>query len=987
MTPAEASADTIESGQQALGRRIANGFLGILTPAEAAADTIEAGQQALGRRIANGFLTVIEPPEDATRRRTGGDIPGGTGPLGGQLETGRQVDNVINRVAALRQQIDSLPDSVRSQFIPALQRATDEAAAIGSRGFAATATQIRNAANEARRLEQGVARAQRGQSFSDQFGGQGRRGLEFGLQEQSLRGYTAQLQVLQQTLSGLSTTARGPATASFDRLRTAISQAAADGTLDLRGTRREIERLTQEAVEAAAGVAGINPAGLGRRLQRAGDVGRGAFGNLGLGIQQAVFAFDDFFSVTGGLDQRIRAAGNNISQLGFILGGTRGLIAGVAASITAQLIVAYIKWQNAGVGTEDRLKSLNDALSRQKSLVEDLAGAFKSVADEIANIGFSKPGADAAKFQQQLDDIRKKQKEFNQERAAEVNPEVQTERGIIAAREAQLAKAENPGERVRLGLDIRDARAREQAALNRQNARPGISAIEAAIRTNNSTLAVEEAVIRQNAERRAVSQGEQSDPGQTDREIDAARRRNQERTDGLNAGTRVPRDNLSEFIRGAIDNLNQEIKDNSNLFGSGGIANDERRNQIASLTDTLLLLEQGVVAAANRLEVETASAAVGAAKQIGIAQAKVADAIEAGIYGAVDLQVQLDGLTQQLFDAQSELAAAQEKVRKDGPGADLGAATAAREEIATIQSLLSVREQEIAEIDAARVAMQNFNSVLDSFSSEADQIVSAARQEFDQANAQNNFRGNAADMRALEIASENLESAMASQQAVREAVALDRDTAQFGQSDLTRIQASIAGIDELLSYRDSLPFQQREELIRERESLRAAADFEIQRDSSSSGNALAKAREQALEAESLKRGFALQESPAERAGQEVGQQLRDLGKSLVRLPDFDDDRDAAMRQRIAQDAMRQQAPAIFGMADQVQNAVLQGPSRAALQASDVTTMQGASELNRLIRGDDSAKNVDTVELQKQSKSLERLVQIAEENGAPPGVFN
>ena len=85
--------------------------------------------------------------------------------------------------------------------------------------------------------------------------------------------------------------------------------------------------------------------------------------------------------------------------------------------------------------------------------------------------------------------------------------------------------------------------------------------------------------------------------------------------------------------------------------------------------------------------------------------------------------------------------------------------------------------------------------------------------------------------------------------------------------------------------------------------------------------------------------------------------------------------------------MRQTAPAIFGMADAVQNAVLQGPSRAALQASDVTTMQGAQELNRLIRGDDSARNVDTVELQKQTAELQKLVAIAQANGAPPGVFN
>jgi len=52
----------------------------------------------------------------------------------------------------------------------------------------------------------------------------------------------------------------------------------------------------------------------GRGLRATGDVTRGAFGNASLAIQQATFAVDDFFSVTGGLDQRIRAAGNNISE-------------------------------------------------------------------------------------------------------------------------------------------------------------------------------------------------------------------------------------------------------------------------------------------------------------------------------------------------------------------------------------------------------------------------------------------------------------------------------------------------------------------------------------------------------------------------------------------------------------------------------------------------------------------------------------------------
>jgi hypothetical protein len=65
----------------------------------------------------------------------------------------------------------------------------------------------------------------------------------------------------------------------------------------------------------------------------------------------------------------------------------------------------------------------------------------------------------------------------------------------------------------------------------------------------------------------------------------------------------------------------------------------------------------------------------------------------------------------------------------------------------------------------------------------------------------------------------------------------------------------------------------------------------------------------------------------------------------------------------------------MGLRDSVQNAVMQGPSRAALNASDATTMEGARELNRLLRGDDSAKDVDLVALQKEANAiLERIAQ-------------
>ncbi|NDD05303.1 MAG: hypothetical protein EB078_10385, partial [Proteobacteria bacterium] len=61
-------------------------------------------------------------------------------------------------------------------------------------------------------------------------------------------------------------------------------------------------------------------------------------------------------------------------------------------------------------------------------------------------------------------------------------------------------------------------------------------------------------------------------------------------------------------------------------------------------------------------------------------------------------------------------------------------------------------------------------------------------------------------------------------------------------------------------------------------------------------------------------------------------------------------------------------------ADSVENAVLQGPSRQALHASDISTMEGQSELNRLLRGDDEAKNVNLVELRKQNEALTKILE-------------
>jgi hypothetical protein len=144
--------------------------------------------------------------------------------------------------------------------------------------------------------------------------------------------------------------------------------------------------------------------------------------------------------------------------------------------------------------------------------------------------------------------------------------------------------------------------------------------------------------------------------------------------------------------------------------------------------------------------------------------------------------------------------------------------------------------------------------------------------------------------------------------------------------------------------------------------------------------------------ESAERGRRYSMTPAQRAGEELDQQIADIreyfsqaAENSTGLPEDVAKIRNRMNEAIAraeEDFMRQIAPTIMGMQDARQNAILQGPSRAALNASDVTTMQGQQELNRLLRGDDPNKNVDLVTLQREANAL--LKRMAEKENP---VFN
>jgi hypothetical protein len=89
-------------------------------------------------------------------------------------------------------------------------------------------------------------------------------------------------------------------------------------------------------------------------------------------------------------------------------------------------------------------------------------------------------------------------------------------------------------------------------------------------------------------------------------------------------------------------------------------------------------------------------------------------------------------------------------------------------------------------------------------------------------------------------------------------------------------------------------------------------------------------------------------------------------------------------QQAFQNEVEKSAPMFQQFAEERENARLQGPSRAALQLNDVSTSQGASELNRLLRGDDSAKDVNLAELRKQNDNLQTIADLLRDNN--PGVL-
>jgi hypothetical protein len=828
-----------------------------------------------------------------------------------------------------------------------------------------------------------------------------------------------------------------------------------------------------------------------RFARNQGSVGLGGAASAQLALQQGLFAIDDLISSTGGLEYKLRAVGNNITQLGLLLGqsglipglsATTGLFIGLAAVMGGQVASAIARFTADSGSAEAGLDSLNEALKRSKSLAQELAEAFKSISSQVGDLGLSDQAASVAKLDKSVQELRKKFRESNTERLAVGDEEVQRQRAIIGTTEKKIQETSDVGERTRLQIQLERAKLQEQGRLGAIENQRGISPQAAVEAAANARLRVASAEI--NARFSAVTAGGGGVAAAAG--ADELRRAALERASGEAeefkkrlGGVVAAQGNESDRIFRARDVLDAQILEieQSITTGFSGLldaTNKEKTKQLAVLQQARNSLEKDVVTAAQDLAINITEESIRASKKIGDSQKQISDAISAGVPSAYSLGTAFDALV-------TDLGKAQEKVVAAGLSGNLRGVERAKVEVSNIMQQISARQDELSAINAVTIAVSKFEDALQSAARSVESNLQSSIDARDSARQDNAFLGTKESATALARADgfvseqENLaaraksEIAAAKERFAQESlIARDAALASEAKANEGRIRASAraagidtngrnyqeiadeftakgleaqakdaisvgvrqgeikaalgvgaqdfwsavadilersslqasdavkratdaAEIDRQLNTVGVLAQGSRESLVRRRAELESQA---IAQDPNVIGAVDASAVE-SLRAQSVARGMQAAMTTSEKAGMELATKLRDISEYFVDRIDQNNGlaapgmvEDMTTRQkRVADEAMRQTAPAIFSMADQVANAVLQGPSRASLQAMDINTAQGGSELSRLLRGDDSAKNQNLVELQKQSTALTELVTIARENGAPPGVFD
>jgi len=730
--------------------------------------------------------------------------------------------------------------------------------------------------------------------------------------------------------SGVSAQFRGPMVAAMNAFRDAAARAIDSRNFDSEEVQAELALLRAEFIRTAKD-AGLSGTQITSALSRAGDVSRAGVDKFSLALNQAAFAVDDFFSATGGLEFKIRAVSNNITQLAFILGGTAGLFAGLAAVIGGQLLIAYDKFFNKSDEAKRRLEAMNEALSRQKTLAEELSQAYRTLADSIERSAMSRAAAQTREREQEVGGIRERQRERRGRLVAELD-------GRVGQREAIIAELEEK--------------------LNTEIDRFKRQAIQAQIRKLRADIEG----ITQAAERGA------------DRQIERATRQSQFTGRTRVAELRRGREDADRDLREAQLALGDNAPDNAVFRGR---TLGQYREALIEFDVALQKLADNAATAALELNSQQARRAAAAQSQLEGAFGDQPSRISSTLDFAASLrrqffeELQKGNASEEAFARFSAEISKVERVLIQAADAASRFADVLDRQVA---SLTRAVEGELvsAESNARRTA----NRLESQFGANDPRVVEARDNEQrltrERQRAERERQGIEQDIERERARYEDeLLDGRGSPADVERARRIRRLDAQANSSVLTEENRRAARQEaDRLRLEQQQAFESRPDIQRLR---RRADEGDIE------------AQRELQRQESAARGRRYSMTPAQRAGEELDQQIADIreyfsqaAENSTGLPEDVAKIRSRMNEAIAraeEDFMRQIAPVTTGMMDSVQNAVMQGPSRAALNASDVTTMQGAQELNRLLRGDDSARDVDMVALQKEANAiLERIAQ-------------
>lgn len=985
------------------------------------------GMESLGGRLV-GPRTDISNMGLSTPFFPGNGRSNPTGPFGPELPPGfggrgdaglgeaiqsaqRGLELLRGQITSAKSALDDLPDTVKTRFIPAITEAEDEFRRLAA-SPTATRQEIDAAAAAVTRLGTNIKNTAK---FADTLN------KAFVSRRESK--FTADYTALQGVLVKLGATT-GQTAVAFDRLSSQAQEFAAAGTLASDVNLRKLRALEDEVIKLAAEYSGLTVQQL--KAQQAiastrlsGDIGRGGADKASLALNQLAFAIDDFLSSTGGIEFKLRAISNNITQLGFIAGGTAGLFISLGAVIGSQVAIAIAKFVFETDKADAALGALNSALENNQRNVEQLAESYRRLADEIAKATLSPRDNIQRDRNQRRDELNRQRRQAEEEAFASQSPEVARVRGERSILQDRLKESRDVEERLKLQKQIQDNVERERRLLESRGGREGESIINRAAEQG------------QEARRVVLNRARGFGPfgGRPQAEVDAAR----EELDRARArraaaaATALPGATTSANTRQQLSALQESLAAAQADFEAAqasGVRTSRQQGQtprpdlrnIDALEQTIQDLESRIEVVSTILGGQIASELIDSGFRIQDALSQVSDGLSSVDFVSA-LQQERDKLARELTKIADELGQVSDPARA--------------EELRKQQE--EIEKNSNALLSATR-SVEGFAAVLDRVAGKlADTVLGEVEGLAERARRQANAAQGAVETPILSGNREQVkqERALRAREATEQRNRAEAEVrrARAGQAEFRRRErAALEGFEAdaragrlgaqaqgLIATRDE---QRRilDDPTASVEQKRAAADLldsvtqqlDSLFESSPAGRALAafadsldRAAQSAAEferqveaqRESARRGRQLSMTPGQRAGEEIRTGLEDINnyfdtqqrrildqaggifdinaQEQAQLDANEQQRNEA-RARFEEDQRRAAAPAVFALSDAVQNAILQGPSRAALNAADVTTMEGSRELNRLLRGDDPAKDVNLLELQKQTKLLEDI---------------